>query len=123
MGLARMNINIIKDKYKNTDDYPVTILSIDARGGCPIRGIVHTETHDNMDGWNSLDELVKIPSLEDLVIDQKVLVRDRDNQEWVCRHFAGIAHNGFILTFRNGTTSWTTRQKRTTSWLQWKLPE
>lgn len=58
----------------------------------------------------------------DLNVDDPVLVRVSENDEWVPRHFSGWDDStGKIRTFDNGQTSFTAEQG-SSQWEQYKLP-
>ena len=117
-----MKIEIIKGKYKTKDGFPFTIISIDAEGNYPIKGIVHYRNAAYAENIESLDELVKIPSLEDLKVDDRVLVRYY-NGKWLKRHFAKISKSGKCVTFAQGVTSWSAIcDDEYSEWDEWKLP-
>lgn len=118
-----MNIEIIESVYQTNAGIPVTILATGLDGAsCKIAGIVHCPNGSNLlNWWPSFDYLVKIPQLTDLKIDDKVMVRNYDNKEWLKRYFAGISDNGKIFVFCDGVTSWTNNGS-TIEWNQWRLP-
>ncbi len=57
-----------------------------------------------------------------LKIDDRVLVNNAFPIEWVRGHFAGWTDDGYIKTFLDGLTSWTT-DGATCVWTEWKLPD
>jgi len=115
-----MKFEIIEGKYKTNNSTPVTILSMDARGDYPVKGIIHHQDCDEISEWGSIDHLAKNPSLEDLMIDDKVLVRDNSNQEWAKRYFSGVGIDGRIMTFGDGSTSWS-NDCGIVAWNEWLL--
>lgn len=119
-----MKIEIIEGRYQTKDGEAVTILATGLDSFCTIIGIVHDEKSGNKaNGWHSFDELVKIPSLEDLKIDDKILVKDFSKNDWLKAHFFGINDSGRVMTFINGLTSWTNDFNSVVLWDEWKLPD
>jgi hypothetical protein len=57
----------------------------------------------------------------DLKVDDRVLVRDDDGEEWLPRHFAGWTTGGLIRTFISGRTSWS--ETMSAVYGCYKLPE
>ena len=74
---------------------------------------------------NELDFAEYTPPIDwsKVPVDTKILVRDRESQEWVKRHLALYAHNR-VYTWNEGKTSFTALDYRhITSWNQAKLYE
>ena len=69
--------------------------------------------HQIIDG-----ELVKF---HDLKVDDKILVRDNEYQEWKKRHFSHFLASGNIAAFNEGTTSFTSDSW--CDWKEWRRPE
>jgi hypothetical protein len=59
--------------------------------------------------------------LTDLKIDDKVMVRDDDDEMWERRRFAGIHDDGLIMCFNLGADSWS-ESESPSEWKQWRLP-
>lgn len=55
-----------------------------------------------------------------VAVDTKVLVRDWDEQEWLCRYFAKY-ENGQVYTWFSGGTSWSNPFRELAKWKQVKL--
>lgn len=118
-----MEIKIIEGRYTDKAGDPVTIISTSARGDYPIKAIIHNRDFDGIGAFKSLDELVKIPSLEDLKVDDRVLVRN-NRDKWVKRHFANVSDSGNCVTFAGGITSWSVIcDDEYSEWDEWKLPD
>lgn len=66
-------------------------------------------------------EKVKVKILPYLPVDTKVLVRDCRGGEWEKRYFKKFNRAGKIVTFINGSTSWSDEGECT--WNEWKLPD
>lgn len=69
-------------------------------------------------GKNSWEPYTETPGLK---VDDKVLVQWRSDGIWSKRYFSHFTETGEIACFKNGYTSWLT--KETTEWDEWKLPE
>lgn len=63
--------------------------------------------------WNKYDPLY------DLKVDDKVFVRDRENEKWLPRYFAGVENNR-ISVFVNGRTSFTSDTGIHANFKYWK---
>lgn len=61
------------------------------------------------------DQLREVNEWEDFKIDEPVMVRNSDHDDWRTGHFAGIDCQGSPMTWSDGMTSWTTK---TLSWWQ-----
>jgi hypothetical protein len=110
----------VKDGYWSTRDDSDSL----TRGqGCT------TIFEDFFDGdWkDSLHEIREDGTLRHIIsqpkfrIDEKVLVRWEEDEQWYKRHFAGWDKHGRILTWDNGKTSFT--ETSVCPWGQWKLYE
>lgn len=69
-----------------------------------------TLTYHAANGWSKAGDkycLVEVTPWDDIKINDPVMVRDKPDQKWIKRHFAGIDHLGFPLAFIEGCTSWT----------------
>lgn len=61
-------------------------------------------------------DLVEVSSpWTEFVVDEPVLVRNEEREEWVRRHFAGV-ENGLPCCWDNGLTSWTSKHQEKFSW-------
>lgn len=118
-----MKIETIEGVYQTSRGYPVIILATgldDAE--CRVAGIVHYPDGANLINlWPSLDDLVKIPQLSDLNVNDRIMVRDSNDAVWERRYFAGKTENGRVWAFNHGQTSWSS-MKHATLWNQWRLP-
>lgn len=76
--------------------------------------------------WNErkwADEVPRRPIPKpDLKVDDKVLVRDYEDDEWEPQHFASWSENGGIKCWSIGATSFTADGNKMT-WNFYKLPE
>jgi len=70
---------------------------------------------DKSHGETCLD-LIEVSPYDDFKIDDKVLVKNRNDNCFTKRHFAGVHHNGQAKTFDDGATSFTTNGN-TSPWL------
>jgi hypothetical protein len=59
----------------------------------------------------------------DLKVDDRVLCKYFNKDEWVSRHFARWSDDGGIMCWYGGTTSWTGSPHDVQWWEVWKLPE
>jgi hypothetical protein len=119
-----MKHNLIENVYKYRG-FPVTVLGTETVDDEEvIVGIWHQPVKSEIRRWKSLDELYRIPKLEELTIDDKILVKaSASATTWAKRHFAGISPNGKALCFSHGCTSWSKEDDgETIEWEEWKLP-
>lgn len=119
--------------YKTRGGFPVRILCTDYRNsrGDTVIGIVR-----NPDGsqllftWRSNGsylagesdsnfDLVEASSYADWPIDAPIWVRDFC--DWYPRHFAGVDDGGNPLSWMNGQTSFTNRDRETIAWKEARL--
>lgn len=91
---------------------------------CTVVGIIHSDPCEiiifRKDGY--------CPALRiyleevNLKVDDKILVRDDEYEEWVKQHFARYEGDG-VLCYPNSTTSWSHNNPCVlTPWNQWRLP-
>ena len=117
-------------QYRTRNGCSVRILCIDRKANTnyPVIALVDDENDDDVaiytadgsffrDGEQHRLDLIEV-SQWDFPIDTPVLVRDADDEEWSCRHFAGVDDEGVPLAYVNGTTSWTANHKDDT--VRWK---
>lgn len=132
------NLNItmpisMNKKYRTKSGSNVTLLSINAplNGSFKIVGVadnvIRRWNHLGTSVWDAEFNLVEVSEYEDFKIDDPVMVRDDESEEWTCRHFAGVDSNGLALTWGYGTTSWTIEDElgslsETVNWLQCRKP-
>lgn len=115
------NTKISMDKqYRTIEGKPVRILCVDGpESFFPVVGIIE----DRLETWTSYGEFhtCQPPSIHNLVevspwdgfkIDDPVMVRDHETENWVKRYFAGVTSSGHPLTWMNGNTSWTALNDR-----------
>ncbi|MBK8150828.1 MAG: hypothetical protein IPK58_22155 [Acidobacteria bacterium] len=94
-------------KFDLTKDLAIT--------GCDVNELFFKEIH--------IPKAARVrPTRPDLKIDDRVLVNNAFPIEWVRGHFAGWTDDGYIKTFLDGLTSWTT-DGATCVWTEWKLPD
>ena len=112
--------------YKDGLGRDVRIICVDFNDQQPIIGIVSGDFGDliacfTAEGRYVLEE----PSANDLIlpedftkfaIDEPVMVRDYDNQDWRRWHFAGVASNGKARAYVAGKTKWSSKG----DFLSWK---
>ena len=117
--------------YKDGLGRDVRIICVDFNDQQPIIGIVSGDFGDfiacfTAEGRYILEE----PSANDLIlpedftkfaIDEPVMVRDYDNQDWMRWHFAGVANNGKARAYVDGKTKWSS-QGYFLSWNQCRRP-
>ena len=119
-----------KDKFGND----VRIICVDKRGECPIVGIVSSNpcgkeeikvytsegTHWLKEG--SGYDLILPEDYSTYVIDEPVMVRDHDKEEWLRRYFAGVKADK-PRAWNCGTTSWSVGSPdNTLAWNQCRRP-
>ena len=103
--------------YKDRCGSDVRIICVDKQGNLPIVGIVNTEGCDKgyvesytFEGKYLLYEdseydLILTEDFRTYKIDEPVMVRDNDEEEWLHKHFAGVKEDK-PCTWNCGTTSW-----------------
>lgn len=114
-------------QYISPEGYPVRIYATD---GGPSKQEIHAAYYTQRGGWNAMyfnsaEEFFDIGykehnPLNDLKIDAPVIVWDNTSGK-LNRHFAGIHTDGKILTFAEGTTSFSST-KPPVIWPYWELP-
>ena len=123
-------------QYRTRHGYPVRVLCVDVKSdnwsvaAVVDRGDVEEVESFTKEGYYfglhepSDNDLIEVNPLNELKIDDKVLVRNSEYDEWKKRYFAGINSFSKIQTFPNGTTSWSSGSdtKRIT-WDFWKKAE
>lgn len=71
-------------------------------------GEILSHKEDGTSGVHGMNwDLVEVSPYEDFKIDEPVVVRDSDQQQWTRAHFAGVSPNGRPMSWCGGTTSWT----------------
>ena len=131
--MSELNLKVGK-KYLNRNGTVVEIVhrtESDALGFCFI-GVSHQNgtTIDNafrpggqylkdMDGESSNDLIAEYHEWHDFKIDDPIMVRKREDGNWLPRYFAGV-HEGMPHAWYNGATSWTA--KHSLPWLQCRRP-
>ena len=105
------------ETYKDKSGNDVRIICVDKRGEFPIVGIVSINPRGKEEVMSYTSEgsyLVYEDSPHDLIlpedfrtykIDEPVMVRDRDEEEWLRRYFAGVKADK-PCAWDNGATSW-----------------
>ena len=105
------------ETYKDKSGNDVRIICVDKRGEFPIVGIVSIN-HRGKEGVMSYTSegsyLVYEDSPHDIIlpedystykIDEPVMVRDHDKEEWLRRYFAGVKSDK-PCAWNDGATSW-----------------
>lgn len=118
----------INKKYRTRNGCNVRILCIDAKiDGYPVvalieeydgneRSTLHTEDGCYYrSGEEGEYDLIEVSPYEDFKIDDKVLVRDSEDGEWMRRYFSHVDEYGNPHTFQDGRTSWSYGE-HTISW-------
>ena len=118
-------MNISMDKKYTLKGLPFTVLTVTKPGDYPVvgytpRGIVYSFKSNGV-STHSNQHLVEVSPYADFVIDEPVMVRDGDKQEWQRKHFAGCSKDGFPQTFYPNGTSWTMKGLNA-SWNQCRRP-
>ena len=105
------------ETYKDKCGYDVRIICVDKRGEFPIVGIASINPRGKEEVMTYTSEgthWLKEGSDYDLIIpedystykiDEPVMVRDHDEEEWLHKHFAGVKEDK-PCTWNCGTTSW-----------------
>lgn len=103
-------------KYRTRTGLPARVIATDVKDsiyrvvalvGKDVERVYHyTTTGHSLPSSQHGDDLVEVSPYEDFKIDDKVLVRDYENEEWNKRYFAGISADGLALAFVDGQTSW-----------------
>lgn len=113
------------DKKYTLDGAVFTILTVTKPGIRPVAGYKPDGSicSFNLDGslGNSYLKLVEVSPYADFKIDEPVMVRDDNDQEWHRRHFAGVSIDGRASAWNNGATRWSTGH-RPTVWNQCRRP-
>lgn len=99
----------ISEAYRLASIYPIELNSI------PWDQSLH-------EIWHTEDGLILMPWRPNLVVDDPVMVRNCENEKWTCRHFAKWGLRGELLTWENGTTSFTSLHGFTAKWVYYRLP-
>ena len=68
------------------------------------------------------DGITFIPWRPSFIVDDPVMVRNHNNEQWSCRHFAKWGLRGELLTWGYGTTSFTSEHGFTAEWKYYRLP-
>ena len=128
------NLNItmpisMNKKYRTKSGSDVTLLSINAplNGAYKIVGVVNNGlfrwSHTGSCSSGAMFDLVEVSEYEDFKIDDPVMVRDDDTEEWVRRHFAGVTNEGVALCWYGASTSWTVdADEEKITWWQCRKP-
>lgn len=66
--------------------------------------------------------LILMPWRPGFIVDDPVMVRNCEKCSWVGRHFAKWGLRGELLTWENGTTSFTSQHGFTAKWNYYRLP-
>ena len=72
---------------------------------------------------HTVDGIILIPSWKpSFIVDDPVMVKNFDDEQWMCRHFARWGVRGELLTWEYGTTSFTSQHGFTAKWNYYRLP-
>ncbi len=112
-----MEISMDK-QYRTRCGHSVRIICTNKQGGHPVIGLVSSGNSDESaefftsEGDHDISDwsLVEVTPYDGYQIDDPVMVRDHDDQEWNRRHFAGVSPEGLAVTWSWGKTSWTARR-------------
>lgn len=125
-------------KYKTRDGYPVRILCVDRKededSTFHVIALVTTNGYEEIRAYSKtgqyfIDEesaldLIEVQPWDDFKVDDPVLVRDYEDEEWKKRYFAGVSDKGKPLTFPLGCTSWSSEEVNVRhGWNYCKKPE
>jgi len=67
------------------------------------------------------DAIERVEDYRDYQIDEPVMVRDCDTNDWIPRYFAGLNDGGFPTAWDSGATKWSAYGERS-AWLQCRRP-
>ena len=120
------------ETYKDKCGNDVRIICVDRQDDTPIVGLLMMEDGEYLAGYTAGGQYIPDePSANDLIlpedfstyrIDEPIMVRDRDNEVWVRRYFAGVKDDK-PCAWVGGTTSWTSDDpKNITLWNQCRRP-
>ena len=117
----------ISKKYRTRSGYGVEILKTSLRNSVfPVVAIINTAEKQILagfteygkfygDGESDMD-LVEVSPYEDFVVDEPVMVRDNEYEQWKKAHFAGVSCRGYAKTWQDGETSWTSYDASMLTW-------
>ena len=100
------------DKKYTLSGQPFTVVTVTKPGKFPVVGHFSDGSLMSLmaDGTSNYGSaLIEVSPYSDFVIDQKVMVRDFDEDEWERRHFAGCREDGMPQTFFRKASSWTAK--------------
>jgi hypothetical protein len=100
-------VRIICIDVDTPDNYPVLALIKPKYGG----EILYSYTAQGSHPINREFDLIEYNPLHEFKLDDPIMVRMHDNDQWLYRHFAGIKE-GKPTTFDNGRTSFTNKEYR-----------
>jgi hypothetical protein len=125
----RFNGNGLVVEIDYADNYPINVKfsGNEEYGSYTFEGKYHWEFPRTL-FFGPLPEVQKEwveieykPLLTDLKINDKVMVRDCDDEMWERRRFAGIDDDGLIMCFNLGADSWA-ESESPSEWKEWRLP-
>lgn len=104
-------------KYKTKSGDAVRILCVDSKHPTyPVVALVDDDGDDVIHSYTSSGkfcsgsiseaDLIEVPEWGDFKLDDKVLVRDSEQEDWVRRYFSHVGDDGHPYTFQGGLTSW-----------------
>lgn len=114
---------ISMDKKYTLNGLPFTVSMVSKPGPLPVLG------YDNLGnvseftahGHYGPSSLVEVSPYDDFVIDEKVMVRDYEDQPWIKRIFRGVELiRGYALAYH--VTQWVDTGPCPTSWRQCRRP-
>lgn len=115
-----MNKITMDKTYRTRDGRQVRVICVDRNGAPhsvvalvrdPHTGVDQIKTC-NPDGRTLPDapdrdgDLIEVSPWDDFKIDEPVYIRDSVDNEWMRRHFAGVAPDGRPSAWTDGCTSW-----------------
>ena len=96
---------ICTDRIVNNLTHPVLALVKSLGGEECIAQYTESGSYSMNNAESSLD-LIEVQPWDDFKVDDPVLVRDSEEDEWIRRYFAGVSCKGLPLVFPIGCTSW-----------------
>lgn len=112
--------------YKTADGQPMRVLCIDANGVYPVislcvSGVALMHRADGTQYFDERFNLIEVGPYDDFKIDEKVMVRDTNHEDWRQRLFRGInAKDGRAHACQ--LSSWTKDKRDPSVWHQCRRP-
>jgi hypothetical protein len=106
-------------EYRTKNNYEVRVLCVDRQESFPVialvnicgKDVIKEYTEEGVNKDYDQFNLVEYNPLYEFKLDDPIMVRMHDNDQWLYRHFAGIKE-GKPTTFDNGRTSFTNNEYR-----------